>query len=186
MLLADAPPEAIHKMIEAAKERGGHDNITGVVVTVLELGAEAVPAVVENESTQPVDVSAPGWADDESTENISPRDLDRLGAMAGAQLSPRKAGAAELATRTTVPMAVPSPRELSALDITDPQMPALVDAPAPASSKKPPIGDPSVDVEGPTLPKGIVARPRPTGTDDTGPQIKADDTDPGDGTKSDD
>jgi serine/threonine protein phosphatase PrpC len=158
MLLADEADAAIGKMIEAAKERGGHDNITGVVVTVVELGDEAVPAIVENESTQPVDVTSPGWADDESTENISPRDLERLGS-AGASLSGRRAAAADAATRTTVPMAVP--REVSALDITDPAIPA------------PAISAPPVDPEGPTFPsKSATPRPRAGGTDDTGPQPK--------------
>ncbi len=157
ILEADAPVDAIARMIDAAKERGGHDNITGIVVTVVELAAEAVPAIVENESTQPVDVTAPGWADDESTENISPRDLDRLGAMAGAQVSTKRASAIDLATRTTVPMAVPdAAREpVSSLDATDPAIPAQPDLPGPP-------------------PKSATPRPRASGTDDTGPQPKAD------------
>ena len=69
-------------MVETAKERGGHDNITGVVITIHDLG-EAVPAVVEADQTLPVEVPNPpsvGWNDDERTENISPRDLDRWSA----------------------------------------------------------------------------------------------------------
>jgi len=177
VLLADAPEIAIGKMIEAAKERGGHDNITGVVVTVLELG-EAVPALVENESTQPVDVGSPGWADDESTENISPRDLDRLGALAGAPVGKRGA-AIEIATRTTMPMEVPT-RERSDLDAPDRPMRARTDtlpgpglAPTGSPTGKPTVGDPSVDVEGPTLPtKSAAPQVRPGGNDDTGPQPK--------------
>jgi serine/threonine protein phosphatase PrpC len=173
MLLADDATTAISKMIEAAKERGGHDNITGVVITVDDLGAEAVPAIVENESTQPVDVTAPGWADDESTENISPRDLDRLGQMSSG-LTGKRASAAEIATRVTMPMAVP--RDVSGLDATDPG----IEAPAMPAR----IGDPTVDVEGPTIPtKSATPRVRPGGNDDTGPQPKAE---PARGDKPDD
>ena len=180
MLEADEADAAIAKMIDAAKERGGHDNITGVVVTVVELdGAEAVPAVVENESTQPVDVSSPGWADEESTENISPRDLDRLSAGA---LPGKRGAAADLATRPTAPMAVPAVkprREVSPLDATDPQMVA----PLEAIEGKRGVGDPTVDVEGPTVPAGAKAAAegkagdaavKPSAIDDTGPAPKAD------------
>ncbi len=87
-------------MVETAKDRGGHDNITGVVVTVVDLG-EAVPLVVETDQTLPVEVpiAAIGWNDDERTENIAPKDLDRWTAPAlpGARR-------ADEATRPTAPM----------------------------------------------------------------------------------
>lgn len=139
VLTREPADKAIEQMIEAAKERGGHDNITGIVVTVVEMPAEAVPHIVENDSTQPVDTRDPvggSWADDESTENISPRDLDRLGATAGA-ISGRKAAAADAAMRTTAPMTVvpPPPRDFST-DVTDPALRATDPAmrvPEPAS-----------------------------------------------------
>ena len=71
MLGADPAGDAIAKMIDAAKERGGHDNITGIIVTVVDL-IDAVPNPIGDDSTQPVDVSgaAGTWSEDESTENI--------------------------------------------------------------------------------------------------------------------
>ncbi len=74
---------ALGGLVETAKERGGHDNITGVVVTIHDLG-DAVPTAVETDQTLPVELPVPpsGWSDDERTENISPRDLDRWTAPA--------------------------------------------------------------------------------------------------------
>ncbi len=164
MLGADPAVDAIAKMIDAAKERGGHDNITGVVVTVVDL-ADAIPNPVGDESTQPVDVgTAATWSEEESTENISPRELDRLGA-AFAKKKPSDA-----ATRPTAPMLAPVPPppdmpEADALDNTDPAIP--IAAPA-----KLVVGDPAVDVEGPTV--RAPERRDDLAHDDTGPQPKAD------------
>src|SRR3954462_3725931 len=67
-LSADAPGKALAEMVELAKTRGGHDNITGVAVHVAEI-IENVPAPVEGESTQPVDVEGNNpFASDEPTE----------------------------------------------------------------------------------------------------------------------
>ncbi|HET9991156.1 MAG TPA: protein phosphatase 2C domain-containing protein, partial [Kofleriaceae bacterium] len=57
-LSADKPGEALAEMVELAKTRGGHDNITGVAVHVVEV-IEAVPAEFSDDSTQPVDVGNP-------------------------------------------------------------------------------------------------------------------------------
>src|SRR6185436_7171074 len=78
--LSDGETEkALTGMVETAKERGGHDNITGVVVHVVEL-QDNVPTSVEEDETAPV---SPGEQDafdaEERTENISPRELDKLG-----------------------------------------------------------------------------------------------------------
>jgi serine/threonine protein phosphatase PrpC len=67
-LSAEAPGDALKDMVELAKTRGGHDNITGVAVQVTEV-FEAVPAQLDADLTQPVDV--PGvnpFASDEPTE----------------------------------------------------------------------------------------------------------------------
>ncbi|MEO7730425.1 MAG: protein phosphatase 2C domain-containing protein, partial [Kofleriaceae bacterium] len=67
-LSADAPGEALQEMVELAKTRGGHDNITGVAVQVTEV-IEAVPAQLDGEYTQPVDVAGGNpFASDEPTE----------------------------------------------------------------------------------------------------------------------
>jgi len=66
-LSAEAPGDALKEMVELAKTRGGHDNITGVAVHVLDV-VEAVPSQVEGESTQPVDLANNPFAADEPTE----------------------------------------------------------------------------------------------------------------------
>src|SRR3982750_705807 len=67
-LSADAPGDALKDMVELAKTRGGHDNITGVAVHVAEI-IEGVPGQIEGESTQPVDLPASNpFASDEPTE----------------------------------------------------------------------------------------------------------------------
>jgi len=62
-LSADKPGEALAEMVELAKTRGGHDNITGVAVHVVEV-VDAVPAQFGEDSTQPVDVGNPFSADE--------------------------------------------------------------------------------------------------------------------------
>src|ERR1043166_9481122 len=67
-LSADAPGDALKDMVELAKTRGGHDNITGVAVQVTEV-IEAVPGSLDGEGPQRVEV--PGnnpFASDEPTE----------------------------------------------------------------------------------------------------------------------
>ncbi|MCA9679775.1 MAG: serine/threonine-protein phosphatase, partial [Myxococcales bacterium] len=115
------------EMIELAKERGGHDNITGVVIDVLDLsgGSDGVPAAVEHDETLPVDAkAATGWSDEENTENLSVKEIDEAGgaelAAGGKKGAAAKAAAAatevttkrraetepgDVATRSTAPMA---------------------------------------------------------------------------------
>ncbi|HEY6033372.1 MAG TPA: hypothetical protein VIV58_03910, partial [Kofleriaceae bacterium] len=62
-LSADKPGDALAEMVELAKTRGGHDNITGVAVHVVEV-IEAVPTQFGEDSTQPVDVGNPFSADE--------------------------------------------------------------------------------------------------------------------------
>jgi serine/threonine protein phosphatase PrpC len=66
-LSADAPGDALKEMVELAKQRGGHDNITGIAVHVTEL-VEGAPSEITGESTQPVDLSTNPFAADEPTE----------------------------------------------------------------------------------------------------------------------
>ena len=74
-LSAEKPGEALSEMVELAKTRGGHDNITGVVCQVLEIG-EAVPHQMEGESTQPVELPVSPFADEPTeTAFISPPGL---------------------------------------------------------------------------------------------------------------
>jgi serine/threonine protein phosphatase PrpC len=62
-LSAEAPGDALKEMVELAKTRGGHDNITGVAVQVVEV-VDGVPAQFGEDSTQPVDVGNPFMADE--------------------------------------------------------------------------------------------------------------------------
>lgn len=66
-LSVDAPGKALAEMVELAKTRGGHDNITGVAVHVIDVG-ENVPQQMEGESTQPVELPHNPFAADEPTE----------------------------------------------------------------------------------------------------------------------
>ena len=65
---ADKPGEALKEMVELAKTRGGHDNITGVAVHVIELVEPAVPQKLSEDSTQPVDIQGNPFAADEPTQ----------------------------------------------------------------------------------------------------------------------
>src|SRR5215813_9720655 len=67
-LSTDAPGDALKDMVELAKTRGGHDNITGVAVQVTEV-VDAVPAQLDGDLTQPVDAPSNNpFAADEPTE----------------------------------------------------------------------------------------------------------------------
>ena len=52
---ADKPGDALAEMVELAKTRGGHDNITGVAIQVIEVMTGGVPQAMDSESTDPVD-----------------------------------------------------------------------------------------------------------------------------------
>jgi serine/threonine protein phosphatase PrpC len=63
-LSEDKPGAALDEMVELAKTRGGHDNITGVAIQVIEIVEAAVPEPMTGESTQPVDLAANPFADE--------------------------------------------------------------------------------------------------------------------------
>ncbi|MGN6106697.1 MAG: protein phosphatase 2C domain-containing protein [Kofleriaceae bacterium] len=62
-LSSDAPGKSLEEMVELAKTRGGHDNITGVAVHVRDI-AEGVPGQLEGDSTHPVDLTSNPFADE--------------------------------------------------------------------------------------------------------------------------
>ncbi len=66
-MAADHPGDALKEMVELAKTRGGHDNITGVAVHVTQLVESATPEKVSDDSTQPVDLTGNPFAADEPT-----------------------------------------------------------------------------------------------------------------------
>jgi serine/threonine protein phosphatase PrpC len=101
-LSAEKPGDALKEMVELAKTRGGHDNITGVCVHVLAL-PDAVPGQLSEESTHPVDThSGNPFMGDEPTQTamdpgtpVSPSTLR--------ETKPMKAQDPELETAPTIP-----------------------------------------------------------------------------------
>jgi serine/threonine protein phosphatase PrpC len=64
---AEKPGDALKEMVELAKTRGGHDNITGVAVHVVEI-VDSIPHPMSDESTQPVDLQGNPFSADEPTQ----------------------------------------------------------------------------------------------------------------------
>jgi serine/threonine protein phosphatase PrpC len=138
-LSEDAPGAALAEMVELAKTRGGHDNITGIVVQVTAI-AEGIPAQVEGESTQPVDLANNPFAADEPTETafVAPPGLPAR--MIPTQPMPAQAGAPVM--RPTQPMrtmpddaqadTIPPPDVRRKMDRASTEPPAVEAAPEPA------------------------------------------------------
>ena len=102
-LSEDKPGAALEEMVELAKTRGGHDNITGVAIHVTEIVETAVPEAMSGESTQPVDLTANPFADEPTeTAFVQPPGLPPR--MIGATNLP-SAGAAG-GMKVTAPMRV--------------------------------------------------------------------------------
>lgn len=130
--LAGEPLPSLGAMVQTAKDRGGHDNITGVLVRVLEL-RDSVPAQVDTDETAPV----PGtddarFGEDESTQNLDPREAARL----GVEPRRRKAAAVDEHERATTPMVVVTPPGSDAVgtDTTDPGLEAISADATPSTS----------------------------------------------------
>lgn len=62
-LSSDTPGDSLAEMVELAKTRGGHDNITGVAVLVTEI-VDGGASELETDETQPVEVSTNPFADE--------------------------------------------------------------------------------------------------------------------------
>ena len=100
-LSTDAPGDALKDMVELAKTRGGHDNITGVAVQVTEV-SEAVPGALDGQSTQPVDAPSNNpFAADEPTETAV---VDPLAPTRPAATEPTAEPPPESDLRSTQPM----------------------------------------------------------------------------------
>jgi serine/threonine protein phosphatase PrpC len=103
-LSTDAPGDALKDMVELAKTRGGHDNITGVAVQVTDV-IEAIPDRLDGEMTQPVDLPGSNpFASDEPTETAV---LDAAGTprIAGAETAPAPDPTTERSTQPMRPVA---------------------------------------------------------------------------------
>jgi serine/threonine protein phosphatase PrpC len=99
-LSEDKPGAALEEMVELAKTRGGHDNITGVAIHVTEIVEAATPESMQGESTQPVDIGTNPFADEPTeTAFVQPPGLP-----------PRMMGATSVTvgppTKATAPMRI--------------------------------------------------------------------------------
>jgi hypothetical protein len=113
-LSEDKPGDALAAMVELAKTRGGHDNITGVAVQVLDV-VDGVPGATDGESTAPVDLEGNPFAADEPTETaflpgtplpvrvteVSPSSLRQTQPMRAADVTEKEK--AELEVGDTIP-----------------------------------------------------------------------------------
>jgi PPM family protein phosphatase len=102
-MAADEPGKALDEMVELAKTRGGHDNITGVAVHVIELVESAAPEKLTDDATQPVDITGNPFAADEPTMTAShpPASAGPPGGLK--QTQPLRTVADEVANAPTVP-----------------------------------------------------------------------------------
>jgi serine/threonine protein phosphatase PrpC len=77
-LSAEKPGDALAEMVELAKTRGGHDNITGVAIHVV--AVDNVPGQVPDDSTQPVDAGNPFMADEPTQTAFTAQGITAPGA----------------------------------------------------------------------------------------------------------
>jgi serine/threonine protein phosphatase PrpC len=108
-LSSEKPGDALAEMVELAKTRGGHDNITGVTVHVSDV-VDAVPAQFDGESTQPVELPVNPFADEPTQTTITtphgmpPRMASTAAPKASRQTKPiRVGGEDDAGTATTIP-----------------------------------------------------------------------------------
>jgi len=166
---AEKPGEALAEMVELAKTRGGHDNITGVAVLVSDLH-EGVPAAISNDSTQPVDLTGNPFASDEPTQTAAvppppakPTKQPKIDTKGLKQTQPMRAqpDGDDVGSATTLPP-----------PMTDKPAAAKADA-KPASDGKP-DGEPKPE-KADAKPEADDAAPtQPIATADTGPAKKPD------------
>ena len=141
---AEKPGEALAEMVELAKTRGGHDNITGIAVLVSDL-SEGVPHGISNDSTQPVDLTGNPFASDEPTQT------------AAVPPPPAKPPASKLDLKQTQPMKA-QPDDDAATATTLP--PPMTDKPTQAKADGVPKVEATNEDAAPT---------QPIATADTGP-----------------
>ena len=111
-LSTDDPGKAIAEMVELAKTRGGHDNITAVVVHVTDV-AEAVPTQLEGEQTQPVELPSNPFAADEPTETAVAGPMGRPPRMSSAPRATQPMRVIEDAVADTIPPPTGMPKDLA-------------------------------------------------------------------------
>jgi serine/threonine protein phosphatase PrpC len=112
-LSEDKPGDALKEMVELAKTRGGHDNITGVAIQVLDV-VTAVPQTLDRESTDPVDIEGNPFSRDEPTETaFMPNTLGgrvtEFTESSMRQTQPMRVTDPEIGTATTLPPGTVAP-----------------------------------------------------------------------------
>ena len=123
-LSAEKPGDALAEMVELAKTRGGHDNITGVAVHVSDV-VDAVPSQMEGESTQPVELPVNPFADEptqtaiNTPTGLSPRMVSTVAPRPMRQTQPIRVIEDEAGTATTIPPPHGQPAEAKAADDKD-------------------------------------------------------------------
>jgi protein phosphatase len=127
---AEKPGEALKEMVELAKTRGGHDNITGVAVHVTELVESAAPEKVADDSTQPVDLTGNPFAADEPTQTAAALPVAAAPpGGAGKHTVPMRAMGEDhgsVGNAPTVPPPIRAAKEaVDASGTTDPKLPKL-------------------------------------------------------------
>jgi serine/threonine protein phosphatase PrpC len=105
-LSVDQPGEGLAELVELAKERGGHDNISGIAVHVTDV-VDAVHAQLSDESTQPVDLVSNAFGADEPTQTAFPVPIPQPAVPASVQQAretqPMRAPGSDIGTATTLP-----------------------------------------------------------------------------------
>ncbi|HEU4616072.1 MAG TPA: protein phosphatase 2C domain-containing protein [Kofleriaceae bacterium] len=163
---ADKPGEALKEMVELAKTRGGHDNITGVAVLVAELVEAAVPHGMNEDSTQPVDIQGNPFAADEPTQTAASNTL--LGSQPEVeklrQTQPMRA--IDIATMPTVPPPIKEEAEKAAKEAKAKKdtKPEAKDSKSEAKDAKPEAKD--------SKPEAKDAKPEAKDAKDTKPEAK--------------
>jgi serine/threonine protein phosphatase PrpC len=148
----------LQEMVDLAKSRGGHDNITGVAVQVVDISTGALKAI-ETESTQPVDVQENPFLDEASESDTAVLPAPKLSSAGGGNAKGLKSNAAKPSSAAhPEPVAKPAAAK-PAPPKPAPAKPTSEDSPAARADTIPPGSDAPKAVPAPrrtsTPPKGI-------------------------------
>jgi serine/threonine protein phosphatase PrpC len=136
-LSTDTPGKALKDMVELAKTRGGHDNITGIAVHIVEI-SESIPIQVEGEVTHPVDAEANPFADEPTeTAFVAPPGLPQ-------RMTPNQAAMKATQPMRTLP---DSDAEDTIRDIGERPTDPKLAVPVPGEEGKPEAGKPEAKAE---------------------------------------
>jgi serine/threonine protein phosphatase PrpC len=137
---AEQPGEALKEMVELAKTRGGHDNITGVAILVSDLH-EAIPASITSDSTQPVETTGNPFLTDEPTQTAAvppPPSKPPASKLDHKATQPMRAQAdgQEVGTATTLPPPMKAKKDDEPAPKADSDVPTQPIPPVDAADKK--------------------------------------------------